>query len=140
MSGGGGMGPAAFAGGGLDKHTRLGCLALPCLAALPQAAQPAKCARANCASSSQRWQRPTCPPSAGFRRHNCKHIMLVLSQLGIEEAPQEVRAGRVGTLAAECGHPARAQQTPEPCRLPIKLLAGLRLLCALLHAQALAPS
>ncbi|KAL4445856.1 hypothetical protein ABPG77_009055 [Micractinium sp. CCAP 211/92] len=27
-----------------------------------------------------------------FRRHNCKHIMLVLSQLGIEEQPQEWRS------------------------------------------------
>lgn len=32
---------------------------------------------------------------AGFRRHNCKHILLVLSQLGVEECPGEVRGASV---------------------------------------------
>lgn len=41
------------------------------------------------------------PTHAGFRRHHCKHIMLVLSQLGIEEQPQEVGLAPNQALARE---------------------------------------
>ncbi|KAL4425739.1 hypothetical protein ABPG75_009755 [Micractinium tetrahymenae] len=58
-----------------------------------------------------------------FRRHNCKHILLVLSQLGIEDRPQEWRSA-VGAKMDELLEQKREREAAEARAPPLPRAAA----------------